>query len=164
MLAATVLSAAAVPAVASAQTPDPISGGTQIGGLAPSFMELILAQPAKASFATFTKAKTYSTSFDASVILTDESATLSIADGEVVKGSKLGHLTSGAKRLPLALEARAGKSAFQPLDSTVDPLLAKLSGPANRAKTTVNLRQQVKSKASGTYRKIVLATLSTETP
>ena len=31
-------------------------------------------------------------------------------------------------------------------------------------KSTVNLRQQVKSKASGKFRKVVLVTLSTETP
>jgi hypothetical protein len=165
ILAATALGVATVPAVALAQTPpDPISGGTQIGGITPSFMELILTQPATASFATFTKAKTYTAKFDASVILTDDSANLSIADGEVASGSKLGHLMSGSKKLPLALEARVGKSAFQPLDSTVDPFLAKLSGPANRAKSTVSLRQQVKSKAAGSYRKIVLVTLSTETP
>jgi hypothetical protein len=164
ILAATALAAAAVPAAASAQTPDPISGGTQIGGLAPSFLELILTQPASASFSTFTKAKTYSASVEAQVIITDDQANLSIADGDAVKGSKLGHLTSGSKRLPLALEARAGKSAFQPLDSTVDPFLAKVSGPANRAKSTISLRQQVKSKAAGSYRKVVLVTLSTETP
>ena len=56
---------------------------------------------------------------------------LSIADGEVVSGSKLGHLTSGSKRLPLALEARVGKSAFQPLDSAVDPLLTKVERPGD---------------------------------
>src|SRR3954447_5995829 len=163
MPGATALGAAAVPAVASAQVPDPISGGTQIGGLAPSFMELILTQPATASFTKFTKAKTYSASFDASVILTDDSANLSIADGEVAKGSKLGHLTSGSKKLPLALEARVGKGAFQPLDSTVGPMLTRWDGPATRAKATVNLRQKVTKKASGSYRKIVFATLSSET-
>jgi hypothetical protein len=31
-------------------------------------------------------------------------------------------------------------------------------------KTTVQLRQKVSSKASGNYRKLVLVTLSTETP
>jgi len=162
ILAATALGAAAVPAVAGAQT-EPISGGTQIGGVTPSFMELILTQPAT-TFKTFSKVKTYSAKVDASVILTDDVANLSIADGEVARGSKLGHLTSGSKKLPLALEARVGRSAFQPLDSSVDPFLAKVSGPANRTKSTINLRQRVKSKASGSYRKIVLVTLSTETP
>ena len=70
----------------------------------PSFLELILTQPTK-SFTTFTKAKTYRRTFDVAVTTTDESAQLSIADGEVASGSKLGHLTSGSKRLPLPLEA-----------------------------------------------------------
>jgi len=162
ILAATALGAAAVPALAGAQTA-PISGGTQIGGTAPSYLELVLSQPATA-FTTFAKAKTYSTSVDASVIVTDDVVNLSIADGDVASGSKLGHFTSGSKKLPLALEARVGKNAFQSLDSAVDPFLVKVNGPATRAKSTINLRQQVKSKASGSYRKVVLITASTEAP
>ena len=135
--------------------------------LAASFTQICataLTQPATATLSTFSKAKTYTASFDASVIVTDDSAQLSIADGEASSGSKLGHLTNGSKRLPLALEARVGKSAFQPLDAAVDPLLTRITGPVTRAKSTVNLRQVVKAKVSGSYRKIVLATLSTETP
>jgi len=165
ILAVTALGAAGVPAsLAQAQTPpDPISGGTVIGGLVSSFLELSITQP-KTTFTTFTKAKTYSARFDASATTTDDTALISIADGEVASGSKLGHLTSGSKKLPLALEARAGKGAFQPLDTTVAPLLAKISGPATLAKSTINLRQKVKSKAKGSYRKLILVTLSTETP
>ena len=86
------------------------------------------------------------------VTLTDASgATLSLADGEVASGSKLGHLTSGSKRLPLALEARVGKSAFQPLDNRRCRRCSAKWGvtSALKMKSTVNLRQQVKSKASG---------------
>ena len=164
ILAAAALAAVAVPGAALAQTPDPVNGGTDIGGFTPSFLELIITQPATASFTTFTKAKTYSANFDVSVTLTDETASLSLADGEVASGSKLGHLTSGSKRLPRALEARVGKSAFQPLDSAVDPQLTRWSQVGTRMKSTVNLRQQVTSKASGSFRKVVLVTLSTETP
>jgi len=164
ILAATALSAAAVPAAALAQSPpDPITGGTNIGGSVPSFLELIIAQPAT-TFTSFTKAKTYAANVGVQITTTDEQAVLSIADGDVTKGSKLGHLTSGSKKLPLALEARVGKSAFQPLDATVDPLLTKWTQASTRAKATVNLRQQVKRKASGRYRKVVLMTLSTQTP
>jgi len=164
ILAATALGAVAVPGTALAQT-DPISGGTVIGGVTPSFLELILTQPpATASLTTFTKAKTYTANFDVGATTTDETAILTIADGEVASGTKLGHLTSGAKKLPLALEARVGKSAFQPLDSSVGPLLTRWNGPATRAKATVNLRQKVTKKAAGSYRKIVLVTLSSETP
>ena len=52
IIAAAALSAAIAPAAAQAQVPDPISGGTQIGGLAPSYLELVLTQPAKATHAT----------------------------------------------------------------------------------------------------------------
>ena len=57
-----------------------------------------------------------------------------------------------------------GKAAFQPLDGSVDPLLNKWSDVMTRSKATVKLRQKVKGKATGTYRKLVLVTLSTETP
>ena len=46
----------------------------------------------------------------------------------------------------------------------MDPLLTKLSDAGTRSKTTVKLRQKVKGKATGNYHKLVLVTLSTETP
>ena len=57
-----------------------------------------------------------------------------------------------------------GKAAFQPLDSSVDPLLTKWTESVTRQQATVKLRQKVKGKATGNYRKVVLVTLSTETP
>jgi len=153
--------AAAAPS-ALAQTP-PISGGTDIGGFVPSYLELIITQP-KTGFTTFPKAKTYATSFDVSVTTSDDAALLSLADGEVATGSKMGRLASGRKLLPLPLEARVGKSAFAPLNQPVDPVLMKWSEELAREKATVNLRQRVKGKASGSYRKVLLATLSTDTP
>lgn len=162
ILAGTVLAAVAVPAGAWAQAP-PIEGGTEVGGSVPSFLELILSQPA-AGFTTFPKVKTYEMAFDAQVTATDSPTLLTLADGDVAAGSRLGHLSSGSKRLPLALEARVGTAAFQPLDQAVDPLLTKWTEAATRAKATVMLRQQVKRKAAGSYRKVLLVTLSTETP
>ena len=162
ILAATVIGALAAPGAAMAQTP-PVSGGTDIGGSVPSFLELILTQPAK-GFAAFSKAKSYEMSFDAQITATDPGTLLSLADGDATSGSKLGHLSVGSKRLPSPLEAAVGKSAFQPLDGSVDPLLTKLSDAATRSKTTVKLRQKVTGKATGTYYKLVLVTLSTETP
>ena len=72
----------------------------------PSFLELILTQPAK-GFATFSKAKTYTMSFDVAVTATDAPTLLSLADGDATSGSKLGHLSVGSKRLPLAAGGRA---------------------------------------------------------
>jgi len=161
ILAATALGAVAAPA-AWAQTP-PIEGGTIVGGNAPSFLELTLSQP-KAGLSTFPRARTYTTSFDAMVTTTDETALLTVADGDAASGSRLGRMASGSKRLPQPLEARVGRSAFQSLAQSVDPLLARWSEPSTRSKTTVQLRQKVTAKTSGSYRKLVLVTLSTETP
>jgi len=162
ILAATALTAVAAPAAAFAQTP-PIEGGTEVGGSVPSFLELILTQP-KTGLSKFPRAKTYATSFEAQVTTTDGPTQLSLADGEVVSGSRLGHLSRGSKRLPLPLEARVGRAAFQTLDQSVDPLLTRWTEPGTRVKATVNLRQKVKGKASGSYRKVLLVTLSTDTP
>jgi len=162
ILAATALSAVAAPAVSVAQTP-PIEGGTVVGGVTPSFLELTLTQP-KASLSTFPRARTYTTSFDAMVTATDDSTMLTLADGDESSGSKLGRMASGSKRLSEPLEARVGRSAFQTLAQSVDPLLTRWNEPGARVKTTVQLRQKVSSKASGSYRKLVLVTLSTETP
>jgi hypothetical protein len=161
ILAVTALSAVAAPA-ALAQTP-PISGGTEIGGSVPSFLELIISQPS-ATLSSFKKAKTYSSSFDVQITATDEGTVLSLADGDVATGKKMGHLASGKKSLPLPLEARAGKGAFQSLNQTVDPLLTRWSDAATRSKATVNLRQKVKGKASGSYRKVLLVTAMPDTP
>jgi len=148
---------------AGAQTA-PVEGGTNVGGYAPSFLELILTQPAS-GFTKFPKAKTYQMSFNAMVTATDPGGTLlTLADGEAATGSKLGHLASGAKRLPLPLEAKVGSAAFQPLDVSVDPLLKKWGDVGTRQLAKVTLRQKVKSKASGNYRKLILVTLSSETP
>jgi hypothetical protein len=103
-------------------------------------------------------------SFDVSMTATDAPTQLSLADGDATSGSKLGHLSVGSKRLASPLEAAVGKTAFQPLDGSVDPLLTKWTQAATRAKTTVKLRQKVTGKATGSYHKLVLATLSTETP
>ena len=164
ILAGAALVALAVPAAAPAQS-QPVDGGTKVGGTVNSYLELILNQPAR-GFAAFSKTKSYEMSFSATAISTDEPTLLTLADGDATRGSKLGHISIGKKRLPSPLEARVGKAAFQPLDDSVDPLLTRWTEVTGRENgtTTVKLRQKVKGKATGTYRKLVLATLSTETP
>jgi hypothetical protein len=163
ILAGTALAVLAAPAAWAQSPPDPVNGGTNVGGSVPSFLELILAQPTK-GFAAFSKTKSYEMSFDAQVTATDAPTLLTLADGDATSGSKLGHISVGAKRLPAPLEATVGKAAFQPLDGTVDPLLTKWTKSGTRDKATVKLRQKVKGKATGNYRKVLLVTLSTETP
>lgn len=159
ILAATAVTAVSAP-VALAQ----VGGGTEVGGYVPSSLELILSQP-KASLSKFPRAKTYTTRFDALVTTTEETALLTLADGDETRGSKLGHMTRGSRRLPQPLEARVGRrSAFQTLAQSVDPLLTRWNKAGSRQKTTIQLRQKVSRRASGSYRKLVLVTLSTETP
>ncbi len=103
-------------------------------------------------------------SFNAQVTTTDSPTLLTLADGDATRGSKLGHCSIGSKRLPSPLEATVGKASYQGLDSSVDPLLTRWTESVTREKTKVKLRQKVKGKATGKYRKVVLVTLSTETP
>jgi hypothetical protein len=162
ILASTAALAAVAAPTAAAQT-QPVEGGTVIGGSVPSMLELVLTQPATATFSTFTKAKTYSTSFNAQVTATDNTTFLTLADGDSVSGSKLGHLAAGSKALPDPLKASV-KGAFLPLDSTIDPQLAKWTDAVTRAPAIVKLQQKVTGKPKGTFHKVLLVTLSTETP
>lgn len=162
-IAASAVGAMAVAAPAASAQTQPVSGGTGIEAIVPSMLELIIAQP-KSNLTKFAKAKSYSTSFSVAVTTTDDLAQLSIADGDVASGSKMGRLASGKKLLPLPLEARVGKSSFFKLNTPVESQLTRWSQPVARQQATVNLRQQVKKKAAGNYRKVLLVTLSTDTP
>jgi hypothetical protein len=145
----------AVPGVAQAQT-----GG--VGGDVNSQLALSFDQPQ--AFAAFTKAKAYSTSLNVRVTATDGPMQLSLADGDATSGSKRGHLAVGSKRLPAPLEATVASAAFQPLDASVDPLLKRWPDFGSNVEATIKLRQKVTGKTTGSYRKLVLVTLSSETP
>jgi hypothetical protein len=64
------------------------------------------------------------------------------------------------------LEARAGSAAFQPLDVTIDPLLAHFDRPVSSERTTIRLRQRIEAgeRPRGTYTKTLLITLSSTAP
>jgi hypothetical protein len=162
LLGAALAAAVAPTATARAQTP-PVDGGTGIVGLVPSYLELILGTPTS-SFASFGKARTYTSSFEAMVTATDKPTLLTLADGDATSGSRLGRLMSGSHAMPQPLEATVGKAAFQGLDASIDPLLATYKSAVSRQATTVRLRQKVRGKATGTYHKIILVTLSSQTP
>jgi hypothetical protein len=162
LLGAALAAAVVPPATAGAQTP-PVDGGTGIVGLVPSYLELILGPPTS-SFASFGKARTYTSSFEAMVTATDKPTLLTLADGDATSGARLGRLASGSHAMPLPLEATVGKAAFQGLDASIDPLLATYKSAVSRKAATVKLRQKVRGKATGTYHKIILVTLSSQTP
>jgi len=161
ILASTAVAVVATPSLALAQTP-PVGGGVDVGGSVNSFIELVL--PQSPAFPSFKKTKAYQTAFTAQITVTDPKTQLSIADGDVTKGSKLGRISVGKKLLPSPLEAAVGRKAFQPLNGTVDPLLTSWGDVGTRMPATVKLRQKIKGKVKGSYRKLVLVTLSTETP
>ena len=78
IVAGTALAALVAAPIATAQdqTP-PVDGTTGVGGTAPSFLELILNQPAK-GFASFSKTRSYQMSFNATVITTDSPSLLTV--------------------------------------------------------------------------------------
>ena len=157
VLTLAVLAVAAVPA--QAQTP-PIEDQTGVGGHVDGSLELIL--PQASGFASFKRAGTFTFSFSVMTTTTETSAQLDIVDGDATSGSKLGHMAAGSKRLPDPLEAKVVKGAFQPLSDTLDPF--SLAGPMSRKTSKITLRQKVRSKPKGTYRKVLLLTASSETP
>ena len=163
MLLGTALAAAVAPAAAWAQEPPPVGGGVGVGGSVASYLELILSKPTS-SLARFRTPRTYSTSFKATITATDRPTFLTLADGDATSGSRLGHLASGSRRLPLPLEATVGRAAFQGLDASLDPLLTRFDDVVTRKTATIRLRQKVRAKAAGTYHKIILVTLSSQTP
>ena len=155
-----VLAAVAVPAQAQVA---PVDGSAGVGGFVDSYMELSFTQPSGLS--KFKKAGTYSTSFTASATATLEGTQLTLADGEVASGSKVGFMAAGSKRLKDPLQARVGRSAFQPLHASVDPLLMHWNRVLAHENAKVTLRQKVSGKPSkSAYRKVLWVTLSSEMP
>src|SRR5262245_13532739 len=112
VLTLAVLALAAAPA-AQAQTP-PVEDGTAVGGHVDGSLELIL--PQSTAFSSFKRAGSFTYSFSVMTTTTETAAQIDIVDGDATSGSKLGHMTSGSKRLPDPLEAKVVKGAFQPLD------------------------------------------------
>ena len=157
VLTLAILALMAAPAVAD--TP-PVEDGTAVGGVVDGSIELIL--PDTNGFASFKRAGSFTLSFKVMATTTETGAELSIVDGDESRGSKLGHMSAGSKRLPDPLEARVGNAAFQPLDETFEPF--SLKGPFTRKTSKVTLRQKVRSKPSGSFHKLLLVTASSETP
>jgi hypothetical protein len=157
VLTLAVLALAAGPAMAD--TP-PVEDGTNVGGVVDGSLELIL--PQASGLSSFKRAGSFTFSFNVMTTTTETSAQLDLVDGDTTSGSKLGHMSAGSKRLPDPLEARVGNAAFQPLDESLDPF--HLAGPMSRKTSKVTLRQKVRTKPKGTYRKVVLVTASSETP
>lgn len=150
--------AALAGARASAQEPPP-DGGTRVGGSVPSYLELALTAPRAARFPS--AAGVHELTIRADVTASDAPTLLSVADGDATAGPRRGHLG----RLARPLEAAVGTSAFQSLDASVDPLLARWGRPVTHTAATVRLRQRIDGRAGrASYRKLLLVTIAPDSP
>ena len=143
----------------------PAAAQTDVGGTVPSMLQLSIDEPS--GFATFPAGPgEHELAIRTRVTTTSNRALLSVVDGDLVSGRRLGHLASSGSVLDQPLEARVGSEAFQPLDETIDPLLAEFSRPVANDRTTIRLRQRIGAgeRPRGTYTKTLLITLSSTAP
>jgi hypothetical protein len=143
----------------------PAAAQTDVGGTVPSMLELAIDDPS--GFATFPAGPgEHELVIPARITSTASRALVTVADGDLTSGRRLGHLASSASVLDQPLEARVGSDPFQPLDSTIDPLLAEFGRPVSNERTTIRLRQRIEAgeRPRGTYTKTLLITLSSTAP
>lgn len=142
----------------------PAAAQTEVGGSVPSMLELRLDDPS--GFASFPAGPgEHELAVHARVTSTGNRAFLRVADGDVTTGRRLGRMASGSSVLDEPLEARVGSDPFQPLDSSIDPVLA-VFGPVSNERVTIRLRQRINAgeRPRGTYDKTLLITLSSNAP
>jgi hypothetical protein len=157
--------AAATLVIALALAPAARAQGTDVGGTVPSYMALSLDEPD--GFATFPAGPgEHELRIRARVTSSDGGARLSVADGDVASGSRLGRMAGGGGALDAPLEARVGSTAFQPLDAAIDPILAVFRQAVANEPATIVLRQRIGAgeRPRGTYAKTLLITLSSNAP
>jgi hypothetical protein len=142
----------------------PAAAQTDIGGTVPSMLELAIDDPS--GFATFPAGPgEHELVIPTRITSSASRALVTVADGDLTSGRRLGHLASSASVLDQPLEARVGSDPFQPLDVSIDPVLAEF-GPVARERVRVRLRQRIEAgeRPRGTYTKTLLITLSSTAP
>lgn len=143
----------------------PAAAQTDVGGIVPSQLQLSLDDPH--GFASFpTGPGEHELAIRIHATSTTPRAAVSVVDGDLTSGRRLGHLASGVSVLKEPLEATVGSTAFQPLDVTLDPVLAEFQRPLANERVTIRLRQRLAAgeRPRGTYTKTLLITLSANTP
>lgn len=142
----------------------PAAAQTDIGGSVDSMLELELADAS--GFGRFPAGPSaHDLAIRARITSTTSRAFVRVADGDVASGRRLGRMASGAGPLDEPLEARVGSSAFQPLNTAIDPILAQF-GPVANERVTIRLRQRIDAgeRPRGAYTKTLLITLSSNAP
>jgi hypothetical protein len=142
----------------------PATAQTEVGGTVPSMLSLELDDPS--GFASFPAGPgEHELTVHARVTSTANRTLVSVADGDVASGRRLGRMASNVSLLDNPLEARVGSDPFQPLNAEIDPILAEF-GPVSNKRVTIRLRQRIDSgeRPRGTYEKTLLITLSSTAP
>ena len=158
--------AAGIALLAAASTGSSAEGqapGTEVGGTVPS--TLALSIDSAGTFAPFGAGPaSRQLVVRARVTSTGRAATLSIADGDVASGPRLGRLSAA---LSQPLEIRLGAAgSFTPLDADADVELTAFDKPVANAAATLRVRQRVLAgeRPKPTYPKTLLITLSSDAP
>jgi len=143
----------------------PAAAQIDIGGAVPSVLGLTIDEPD--GFTTFPAGPgEHELAIRTRVTTTTNRATLSVVDGDLTSGRRMGRLSSNRSVLDRPLEARVGSDPFQPLDVSIDPVLAEFRGPVANERTTIRLRQRIEAgeRPRGTYTKTLHITLSSTAP
>jgi hypothetical protein len=158
LAAAVLLASLALAALARAQ------GSPTPGGTVPSTLALSLSEPSP--FKRIGRSDTYTATIRAEVTATDVPTRLSLADGEVTAGPRLGHLVRGSRILSPALQAAvANGGPYRSLDAPLPPPLKSWSEPLAGATAKIRLRQRAPGAHSlRGYRKLLLVTLTAAGP
>jgi hypothetical protein len=145
-----------------------------VGGSVPGVLSLSMSQPSGFSSVARAGARRhvkrgehlYGATIELEVTATEMPTRLSIADGEVSDGRRLGRLVGGGAVLSRALQAAAGHGAYRSLDRKVDPQLAQWSQPLANQTATIRLRQAYRGGAAGLrlYHKLLLVTVTAGGP
>jgi hypothetical protein len=146
LLAATLAGSCALAQAQGSPTP---------GGTVPSTLAVSLSEPSP-----FRRhGDLYTATIRAEVTATDTPTSLSLADGEVTQGPRLGHLVGGSSVLSPALEARAA-GPWRSLDAAVPAALRVWSEPLADTPVKIRLRQRAPdARALHSHRKLLLGTL-----
>jgi len=142
----------------------PAAAQTDVGGSVDSLLSLQIDDPS--GFDSFPRgAGEYDLLVRARITSTANRALVSVADGDIASGNRLGRLAGGGSLLDEPLEARAGSNPFEPLNAAVDPILAEF-GPVANERVSIRLQQRIGAgeRPRGTYTKTLLITLSANAP
>jgi len=135
-----------------------------VGGSVPSLIGLTVGTPT--GFVRVGQSSVYDVHVPVAVTSTVDETQLSVADGEDLSGPAHGHLHDGTSLVRDPLTVSAGRGATQSLSAPFDPLVASWSGPLANQPVTIVLSQRFARPATdtGTLQKVLLITVSTQTP